>query len=124
MWLYRFVVEARRADGNEYPSATLYEVLAGLLRHACVHSPTFPNFLEKQISLRHLHSACDNVARRLRRGGVGAEVRHAEVFSKEDEDKLWESGTIGVTNPLALVRAVFSTFEKPCVFEEDKNNEN
>ena len=108
VWLCRFVVEARHADGNEYPSATLYQLLAGLLRHARAHSPTFPNFLEKtDLRFRDLRSACDNVARRLRRDGVGAEVRHAEVFSKEDEDKLWESGTIGVTNPLALVRAVF-----------------
>jgi len=33
-WLSRFVVEARRADGERYPSATLYQLLSGLLRYA------------------------------------------------------------------------------------------
>ena len=32
-WLSRFVLEARRADGSQYPSTTIYQLLCGLLRH-------------------------------------------------------------------------------------------
>ena len=32
-WLSRFVVEARRRDGEPYPARTLYLLLAGLLRY-------------------------------------------------------------------------------------------
>ena len=42
-------------------------------------------------------AACDNVARRLRKDGVGAEVKHAEVFTEKDKLKLWETGTIGTS---------------------------
>ena len=31
-WLSRFVIECRRVDGQPYPSSTLYQLLAGLLR--------------------------------------------------------------------------------------------
>ena len=107
-WLCRFVVEARRSDGKWYPSATLYQLLAGLLRYARSYSADFPNFLDKSdLRFCELRAACDNVARQLRKDGVGAEVKHAEVFTSEEEAKLWESGTIGITSPLALVRAVF-----------------
>ena len=103
-WLCRFVVEARRSDGKPYPSTTLYQLLAGLLRYARSKSTDFPNFLDKSDPrFRELRAACDNVARRLRKDGVGAEVKHAEVFTEKDKLKLWETGTIGTTNPLALV---------------------
>ena len=35
-WLSRCSVEARRADGDRYPSSTIYQLLAGLLRYATV----------------------------------------------------------------------------------------
>ena len=70
--------------------------------------PGFPNFLDKSdLRFLDLRAACDNVARQLRRDGVEAEVKHAEVFTVEEQAKLWESGTIGITNPLPLLRAVF-----------------
>ena len=107
-WLCHFVVEARRSDGKPYPSATLYQLLAGLLRYARSNSVDFPNFLDKtDLRFRELRAACDNVARQLRKDGVGAEVKHTEVITTEEEAKLWESGTIGINDPLPLVRAVF-----------------
>ena len=33
-WLLAFVVEARREDGKQYPTATIYQLLAGLWRAA------------------------------------------------------------------------------------------
>ena len=32
------------------------------------------------------------LARQLREQGVGANVKHAQVITTEEEDKLWESG--------------------------------
>ena len=55
---------------------------------------------------RELRGACDIVSRSLREKGVGAEVKHAAVFSA-DEDRLWDSGAIGTYSPQALLRAVF-----------------
>ena len=48
-WLSRFVVEARRADGKQYPASTINNILAGLYRHAKAEAPTgvvVPNFID------------------------------------------------------------------------------
>ena len=43
----------------------------------------------------------------LREAGVGADVRHAAIFSPDKEEILWSTRTIGTHSPLALIRAVF-----------------
>ena len=112
-WLSRFVVGCRRRDGKHYPSTTLYQLLAGLLRYSRCKSKDCSNFLDKtDARFRELRGACDSVSRNLRKEGVGAEVKHASIFSPEEELKLWSSGAIGTHSPLALVRAVFYTLGK------------
>ena len=62
-WLCHFVAEVRQVDGLPYPSATLYQLLAGLLKHAHSYFPDFPNFLDNNdVRFRDLCSACENVA--------------------------------------------------------------
>ena len=39
-------------------------------------------------------------------------MKHAEVISKNDEQRLWESGTLGVSEPKSLQNAVFYTVGK------------
>ena len=39
-------------------------------------------------------------------------MKHAEVISKNDEQRLWESGVMGVDDPKALQNAVFYTVGK------------
>ena len=44
----------------------------------------------------------------LRKEGVGSKSKHTEIVTKEEENKLWESGVLGLaTTPKALLRAVF-----------------
>jgi len=106
-WLSRFVVEARRADGERYPSATLYQLLSGLLRYARSKLKGCPNFLDKKDQrFAELRGTCESVSRDLRQAGVGAKVNHAPVIDQE-EDKLWDSRAIGIYSPKALVRCVF-----------------
>ena len=107
-WLSRFATEARRADGDRYPSSTLYQLLVGLLRYACLHSKECPNFLDRQDPrFSELRGTCESVSRELRQSGVGARVKHAAIISSEEEEKLWERGAIGIFSPKALVRCVF-----------------
>ena len=42
-WLSCFVVECRRVDGQPYPSSTLYQLLAGLLRFSRSKSEDCPS---------------------------------------------------------------------------------
>ena len=34
-------------------------------------------------------------------------MKHAEIISKNDKQRLWESGVMGVSDPRALQNAVF-----------------
>ena len=49
----------------------------------------------------------ENVYRKLHSEGIGTEVRRTPIFTSEEEDKLWELGIIGCTDPKNLQRAVF-----------------
>ena len=54
-----------------------------------------------------LRGTCERLSRELREAGVGTNVKHASIISAEEEEKLWESGAIGIYSPKALVRCVF-----------------
>ena len=107
-WFTFFVAEVRKKDGTEYPPKTLYLLLTGILRHMRSRNAVCPNFLDTQDpSFASFHNALDNVLRDLRVRGIGAERRQTETFSKDDEEKLWNSGVLGSNNPKPLLRAVF-----------------
>ena len=107
-WLSRFVVKARRSDGEQYPPATLANILGGLYRHSKKFDPSAPNFMDKKNStFKELYGALQVRYRELRVAGVGANVKHAPIVTKEEEDMLWKSGVLGDHDPVALQRAVF-----------------
>lgn len=101
-WLSRvlFAAEARTGKGSHYSPSTLSQLLAGVLRHMRSINPDSPNFLDQKdcrLSLFH----------KLRTMSIGADVKHAEIFNKEEEQQLWDSGTLGLHSPQALLNAVF-----------------
>ena len=49
----------------------------------------------------------DSVYGKLRADGVGTQKWSTETFTKEEENKLWECGVLGVDNPTSLLQAVF-----------------
>ena len=48
----------------------------------------------------------------LRSVGVGREVKHARVLTKDDEEKLWQSGVMDTKTPKALQNAAFFIVRK------------
>ena len=46
-YLSQFVVEARKSNGENYPPATLHQILCGIMRHMREITPDCPNFLNK-----------------------------------------------------------------------------
>ena len=62
-WLSRFVVEARREDGNPYPPASINNILAGLYRYTMSLAPSsmsVPNFMDtKDPAFRDLRGAME-----------------------------------------------------------------
>ena len=106
--LQKFVTEARREDGSPYPPKTLYQLLCGLLRHSRGMQENPPNFLDqKDVRFKKLHGTCDCVFQGLHEDGVGTAKKSAEIISEENENQLWEMGTLNVTTPHGLQNAVF-----------------
>ena len=63
----------------------------------CGTTPDCPNFLNKQDNhFRHLQGTLDALFHKLHSGGIGMQVRHTEIITKADEEKLWASGVMGV----------------------------
>lgn len=106
--LSKFAVEARKANGEIYPPGTIHQLLCGLLQHMRETTPGCPNFLNKQDSnFHHLQGTLDALFHKLHLDGIGVQVRHTEIITKADEDKLWASGVMGVCNPRSLQNAAF-----------------
>ena len=70
--------------------------------------PRAPNLVDtKDADFQQLHSTMDSVFRSLRMEGVGVQVRHANIVTKEEENLLWSEGVLNRSTPLGLLRAVF-----------------
>ena len=67
-----------------------------------------PNiFTKNDVAFQTLYHTMDSVYRKLRADSVGTEKQSTDTFTKEEENKLWECGVLGVDNPTSLLRAVF-----------------
>ena len=104
-----FIAETRKVNVEQYPPASLQLIPSGLQTHKrIVNVKKAPNILaKKDPAFSTLHQTIDSVYRKLRATGVGAQRRHTETFTIEEENKLWESGVLGVDDPAKLLRAVF-----------------
>ncbi len=90
-WLVVYVAETRKKDGSEYPLKSIYLLLTGLLRDMREINPMCPNFLDSQNrEFTVFHTAIDNVFRRLRSSGVGSSSKSTAMFSKDEENQLWD----------------------------------
>ena len=71
-------------------------------------NPGCPNFLDKKDSrFKPLHGTLDSHFHQLHSTGIGRDVKHAKILTKDDEEKLRKSGVIGTKTPKALQNAVF-----------------
>ncbi len=91
-WLKIFAVEVRKVNGEQYPPKTLY-LMFSALRYMRSINPEAPNILAKNNpAFSQLHNTLDGIFKKLRAQGVGATSKHAEPFTKDEENKLWKSG--------------------------------
>ena len=63
-------------------------------------NPGCPNFLDKKDSrFKPLHGTLDSHFHQLHSTGIGRDVKHAKILTKDDEEKLRKSGVIGTKTP-------------------------
>ena len=66
------------------------------------------NFLEKgDQHIKAIHNSLDSLFRNLRTKNIGTSLKHAEVFTRDEEQIMWNKGILGTTTPQSLLNAVF-----------------
>ena len=108
-WLAAFIIEVRKADGNYYTPDSLQCILAGLQRHLRSNlGRSAPNTIDKKNDLFSLKKhALDQQLRFLRANGIGVQKKQAPVITRDTEQKLWDTGTLGLDSPTSLLNAIF-----------------
>ena len=103
-WLSKFVLEARKSNGEPYTPDTLYNICSGLLRYIRERRPQINIF--KDSSYASFQRTLDGEMKRLRASGLGVKKRQAEPITIEEENTLWEKGVLGESDPQTLLDTV------------------
>ncbi|CAG2236653.1 unnamed protein product [Mytilus edulis] len=102
-WLQRFVLEARKKTGDEYPPKSLYYIVCGLMRHCKDNKLFHVNFFdEKDGTFAQFRKVLDARMKYLLAKGLGTKQKKADAISEEDEEILWSSGVFGQSNSTTL----------------------
>ena len=104
-WLQKFIMGTRKKNGEKYPPKTLYFILCGLNRYIKEQKEvTLINIFNKNDpNFNQLCKTCDALFQELRAEGVGAAIETTEPLTREDEEKLWESGQLDTSTPRGII---------------------
>lgn len=103
--LQQFYAELRKEDGSEYQPDSLRVMLASLDRHFQEKGYSFSIRKDKafEVSRRTLNGK----AIELREAGLGKRKNRADALTEDDEEALWNSGTLGGESPTSLNHTMF-----------------
>ena len=105
-WWGRFAVEVRKEDGNHYPPKTLQLLLCGLQRYVKTTHRIQVNYMRDPEFLC-LRNTLDAYYRKLHKNGIGCATKKTELLTREDEEKLWQTGVLNPDTPQGLLKCVF-----------------
>ena len=106
-WLSRFVLEARKRNGEAYPGKRLYLICCGLLRHLRDYGSQI-NFLdEKDFAFSSFRKVLDSKMKELLSRGIGTEIKQAPAVLPQDEEKIWDTGVFGLSSAESLQHTMY-----------------
>ena len=104
----KFVQEARRKDGQEYPASSLLNIVSAIQRYLRENNRPEVSFLSEQdVQFDLLRKSLDARMKDLTRRGIGLNKRQAQPLSPEMEDTLWECGIFSQNTSRGLLNVVF-----------------
>ena len=107
-YLAKFIQEARRKDGQEYPAATLHNIMSAIQRHLReIGRPEISFFDEKSPTFDLLRKSLDARMKELTSIGVGSFQKQAQPITREMEGILWEKGIFSRETGQGLLNIVF-----------------
>ena len=98
------MLEARKSNSEPYTPDTLYKICAGLLWYIRERRPEINIF--KDSNYANFQRTLDGEMKRLHASGLGVKKRQAEPITVEEENKLWEKGVLGESDPQTLLDTV------------------
>ena len=110
-WLAKFVLEIKRKDGKDYPPQTLRQICS-IIQRALRNGQYGQNcnleiFNKKDRHFYHFFASLVCKMKKLTSEGIGVVTKSASPISQEDEEKLWETGTINLNTSFGLSNGVF-----------------
>lgn len=124
-WLSKFVVEVRKKKdpGTFYPPNTLYQLCCGLQRYMRDNGRPELNFFT-DTSFKHFQDCLDAEMKRLTAMGIGSNVKEAQAFSEDEENKLWNLGLLGDSSPRVLLDTMVFLIGKNFSLRSGKEHRN
>ena len=103
-----FVQEARKRNGEEYPAASLTNIVSAIQRYLRENGrPEVSFFDEKNIQFDKLRKSLDAKMKDLTRRGIGLHKKQAQPITQEMEATLWEKEIFSRNTGRGLLNIVF-----------------
>ena len=104
-WLQRFVLEARKVNGDKYCPDSLHQVFCGLQRALRACDRTDTNFFDAS-DFAQFRNVLDGELKNMNATRKYITKRKAEVITQEMEEILWERGLLGDSSPQVLLDTI------------------
>ena len=98
--LSRFCMEAKKQNGENYPSETLYELIISIQLYLEM-SGNEVKLLNDEI-FQTLKNTLDNRMKQLSASGIKTPRKQADIISEEEEEALWSKCILGSDTPVKL----------------------
>ena len=100
-----FIADVRKVDGTKYPPRTLKELTA-MIQHFFQkeHKKNWSLFRDKEF--QEFREVLDAEMRLSAREGNIKAPKRADTISYDDEEKMWDEGALGTSNPRQLINTM------------------
>jgi integrase len=106
--LTRFVLEAKKQNGQEYPAETLYEIIISIQLYMSLNGREIKFLNDPEFVV--LKNTLDSKMKDLTSQGCRSRRRQAQIISDAEEEKMWELGVLGDDTPQKLLDTVLYFF--------------
>ncbi|XP_066935958.1 zinc finger MYM-type protein 3-like [Clytia hemisphaerica] len=103
--LCQFYGEVRKRDGDDYEPDSLRVMQAGLHRYLVENN--YPKSIMDETVFNKSIKTLEGKARLLRQNGMGKRPNASQAITRDEEDELWRSGKLGISNPVSLLHTIW-----------------